>query len=210
MELLRDRLLYDYNPENFPRMFSGLFDELKSLHFQGKYVPWLNINSIAINDDNKAYFVNSVKSDNVSEDSKKNIKALAKIMIGCYMRQGTNLNDLSITEDEWFKKNLNTIFSCIVYEDFDKEYFQSVLDGNSTYYSDYLREKRQAEQLNGAMSYGHSKVLSNGKNMLPKDGQTTNRQDRIGANMSVAFNPLLIGMTIAILAVITIMAILLN
>ena len=68
METLKDRLLYDYDPEELPKIFNKLFLKLKNIHKENKFVPWLNINSIVCSEDD-FIFVNSVKTDNIEEKS---------------------------------------------------------------------------------------------------------------------------------------------
>lgn len=211
METLKDRLLYDYDPYKLPELFSGLFGELKSLHTQGKVVPWLNLDSIAVDDDNKAHFVNTVPAKDEGYFF-ENTKALAKVMIGCYLRQGNHFNDLSLTEDDWFITNLDTIFSCFNYEDFDKEYFYGVLvEHKNYYYSDYLNRKRQSEKLSGVgKTEGLRKVLINPNAPAINESYDEDKKLDISARMHSEFSTLLIGISIAVIAVITILIILLN
>ena len=212
METLKDRLLYDYDPEELPKIFNKLFLKLKNIHKENKFVPWLNINSIVCSEDD-FIFVNSVKTDNIEEKSGENIRALAKIMIGCYMRQGDLFNDLSQTPDSWFINNLDNIFSCFNYEDFDKEYFYGVfVEQKNDYYSEYLNRKKQSAQLSEVgKTQGFMKVLKN-PNVpgINEHGEEEINKLDMTARMHTAFNPLLIGMSIAVIAVVTIMIILLN
>ena len=220
METLKEKFIYEFNPDNLADMFEKLFRKLHAIHFDGKYIPNLSMANIAFDDNNNVHLVNATPIENVKEIKGQNIRALAKIMIGCYLSQGTLFNDLSYTDDSWFVDNLDTIFQCINYPSVDKEYFYSIfVDKKDEYYSDYLNNKREHNSLAGLQEKGFVKTLKTAASMLYNDNSKELEQDiqqkdetnwKMSAKLHTAFNPLLIGVSIATIAVITIMAILLN
>lgn len=205
MESLKEKFLYEYNPDILSSMFEMLFEQLKDTHLKNDYIPDLNMGNIVF--DKGVKLDNKIKSDNIEEDKGQNIRALAKIMIGCYLSQGVYFNDLSHIDDSWFEEHLSEIFKCVNYEDFDEEYFRSVLiDKKNYYYSDYLKRKRQKKQLEGA---DVSEIHESGIRLTKNNGAASKSIDE-DAKLQALFNPLLIGFSIAIISVIILMVILLN
>ena len=117
---------------------------------------------------------------------------------------GININE--------FISNFDSIFDAINEENFDKEYFSSVLlEGKNYYYSDYLDRKRQSESLEGKSNIqGYRKVLRTAGSELYQNLDDEIEIQEKSANMHISFNPLLIGVSVAIIAVLVIMLILIN
>lgn len=203
METLKDHFIYEYNPELLYDMFYSLSDQMKELHERKQFIPGLNMGKIVV--DKSIHFSQAQPAFMREEAKRQNITAFAKIMIGCYLSQGVKFQDLSVIEDSWFLENLDDIFQCVQYPGFEKEYFRRVFSGENIYYSDYMDKINQEEQISNAKSEGRirSLVKSNGHNMLPEETQKA-------ARIHVAFNPLLVGLSIAVIAVMTIMFILIN
>ena len=205
MESLKERFLYDFNPEMLSSLFELLFKELKVKHLKNKYIPELNMGNIIV--DKEITFDNVQSTDNIEKEKGENIRALAKIMIGCFLSQGVYFNDLSRMPDTWFEEHLTEMFGCINYEDVDEEYFRSVLiDKKNYYYSDYLQRKRQKKQLEGA---DVSEIHESGIRLTKNNGAASKSIDE-DAKLQALFNPLLIGFSVAIISVIILMVILLN
>ncbi len=211
METLKDSLLYEQDLDLVPEMFEKMFRELKIIHSNGMIVP--NINSEEIVFGGSMLFKTIKQPTNFDEQKRKNILSLSKIMIGTYLSLETGFRDFSAVDDKWFIDNFETIFNTMNYKDFDKEYFESVfLDGKNYYYSDYLDRKRQGESLQGNSNIqGYKKVLRTAGSSLYEDlsdEEITVKEKN--ANLQTAFNPLLIGISVALITVLTIMLILVN
>lgn len=216
MESLKEKFICDFNPDTVADLFEELFNRLHAIHFEGKYIPNLNMDNIVFNDKDDAGFVNIKPMDDPEKYKGENIRALAKIMIGCYLSQGPLFNDLSYTEDSWFVDNLDTIFKCINYPEVDKDYFYFVFkEKKNYYYSDYINRKRQNEQLENAsqsQKQGFRKVLRGAGSELYRDVEEIDKPSEVktSAKIHTAFNPLLIGISIAIIFIIITMVVLLN
>lgn len=211
METLREVYSYDNNLDEVVDVFEKISRELKIIHSNKMIVPDLNSKEIYFGE--SMFFKNIRQSDGFEAEKRKNILSLAKIMIGIYLSSGTGFKDFSLVNDEWFVDNLDTIFDTIKYEDFDKEYFSSIfLDGKNYYYSDYLDRKRQSEALQGNNNiHGFTKVLRNAGSNLYEDLSDIENEEEVkekNANIQISFNPLLIGISIAIITVLLIMFVL--
>lgn len=211
METLREVYSYDNNLDDATEVFYKISRELKIIHANNMVVPNLNSNEIVFGD--SMYFKNMRKSNNFEIEKRNNILSLAKIMIGVYLSSKNEFRDYSEVNDEWFVNNLDTIFEVFNYPDFDKDYFSSIfLEGNDYYYSDYIDRKRQSEALQGNNNIkGYTKVLRNAGSSLYEDlCEIDNSIKEKNANMQTAFNPLLIGISIAIVSILLIMFVLVN
>lgn len=211
METLKDSMQYEHDFDDIPELYEKLFRELKVIHSNNMVVPEINSEEIIFG---KSMMFKSIKKpSNFEVEKRNNILSLSKLMIGSYLSLGTGFKDFSSVDNEWFKDNIDNIFSTMNYEDFDKEYFEVVfLEGKNYYYSDYLDRKRQGETLQGNRNVqGYKKVLRTAGSNLYED--LSDEEDIIkekNANMQTAFNPLLIAASIAIIAVLVIMIVLIN
>ena len=204
----------DNNIDDVTEVFEAIFRELKIIHSNNHVVHNL--------DSNKIYFGKSTffsendygTSYNFEAEKRENILSLAKIMIGIYLSNKNGFRDYSEVNTEWFVNNFDTIFEVFNYPDFDKEYFSSIfLEGKDYYYSDYLDGKRQSEALQGNSNiHGYTKVLRNAGSSLYEDLSEIDNSiiKEKNANIQTTFNPLLIGISIAIITLLFIMFVLVN
>ena len=90
------------------------------------------------------------------------------------------------------------------YDNFDKEYFYSVFfEGKDDYYSDYLDRKKQSESLQGKSNLQEfRKVLRTAGSSLYEDQEEQEVKEK-NANIQIAFNPLLIGLSLTILSILS-------
>lgn len=208
METLKDYFSYENDIDEVSGIFENLSRQLKIIHSKDMYVPNLSSKEIIVDDD--VSFENMTFSENIEADKRKNILSLAKIMIGTYLSINTGFKDFSSVDDKWFLDNLDSIFETINVENFDKDYFSSIfLEGNNTYYSEYLDRKRQGEVLQGTSNVqGYRKVLRNAGSSLYQemDDQIDIREKN--ANLQTNFNPLLIGFSLAVITVLVIAVVL--
>lgn len=211
METLKEYYSYENDLDGVTELFENLSRELKIIHSNNMVVPNLNSNEIVFGE--SMLYKTIKRSDNFELEKRNNILSLAKIITGIYLSSGTEFKDFSQVKDEWFIENFDNIFSTINYPNFDKEYFESIfLEGQNTYYSDYIDRKRQSESLDGKSNVqGYRKVLRNAGSNLYEDLSDidSNIRDK-NANLQTAFNPLLIGLSLTIITVLFIMFILVN
>ncbi len=211
METLKSYFLYEKNTDGVSEIYENLSRQLKAVHARETVVANMNSDEIVL-DETPAF--HPEMPFNYPVEKRYNIKALAKMMIGTYLSLGTGFKDFSSVDDSWFIDNLDTIFDTIHEENFDKEYFASVfLEGKDDYYSDYLDRKRQAAALQGKSNEkGFVKELKTAASALYEDlsNQEENTNEKTAANMQIAFNPLLIGISLAIVSILFIMLALVN
>lgn len=207
---LRDYVMYDN--VDVSSLFNSLSKQLKVIHNNKYVVNNLNCEDIFVGDEIAFKKINS--SDNFEQDQRNNIISLAKIMIGVILSRGTNFRDFSQVDTNWFVQNFDNIFSVINEENFDKEYFYSILiDGNNKYYSDYLNEKKNKQELSGKENVNsYKKVLTNAASSLYQgiyDDDTSDFQEKKAA-ISASFNPLLLVGAMVIFLVLVLLFVLIS
>ena len=219
METIREHLTYEKADLNeLPKRFEELSKTLEFIHSKGAVVHPLNSDTTGYD---SPEFSSLRRPIDFEKERRENIVSLGKLMVGCYVSNETGFKDFSDVDTNWFSEKEGDIFNCFHYEDFDREYFKPLFDNQKNmfdepkdiaeticYYHVYLNRKRQAERLKGAaQNKGTTKSLVN-----PHFKGLTDSDESLNtaAQMHISLNPLLIGMSIAIFAVITIMVILLN
>jgi hypothetical protein len=205
METLRTHFSYENDLENVSELYENLSRQLKIIHSNNMVVP--NINSDEIYLGESMAFKPVKESDNYQMIKRQNIVSFSKLMIGTYLSLKTGFKDFSNVDDQWFIDNMDTIFSTINEENFDKDYFSSVLlEGNDYYYSDYLDRKRQSESLEGKSNIqGYRKVLKTAGSELYQNLEYDTEIKEKNANIHITFNPLLIGISLAVITILVIM-----
>ena len=197
---LEELFLYDKDVD-LSEIYENLSRQLKVMHSNNIVVK--NMNSYNIMYDKDISFNEYGQSDNFEKEKQDNIVTLSKIMLGFLLSKNNTFRDYSNINTEWFIDNFDNIFSIINEENFDKEYFHSVLiDKESTYYSDYLDYKRNKEELSGKSNVqGYKKVLKTAASSLYSDDSYEDNNDikDKSAMISTAFNPILISGIIIIL-----------
>ena len=211
METLRTHFSYEKDLDSVPGLFENLSKQLKVIHSNNMVVPRINSDEIYLFDEgDDSLSFRTAKADSIEEFEqmkRQNIVALAKLMIGTYVSSNTGFRDFSNESDEWFHLNFDDIFDTFTEKDFDREYFSSVLlEGNNYYYSDYLNRKRQSESLEGKQNIqGYKKVLRTAGSELYQDLEEEEEIKEKAGNIQITFNPLLIGISLAIITVLLIM-----
>ena len=209
MESLKTYFSYENDFDDVSELYENLSRQLKIIHSNNMIVPNMNSDEITLGD---SIAFKAEKSNDFEAKKRENIVSFAKLMIGTYLSKSTGFKDFSNVDDNWFISNFDSIFDAINEENFDKEYFSSVLlEGKNYYYSDYLDRKRQSESLEGKSNIqGYRKVLRTAGSELYQNLDDEIEIQEKSANMHISFNPLLIGVSVAIIAVLTIMLILIN
>ena len=209
METLREHFTYEQVAlEEVPEKFKELSETLEEIHSKGAVVKPLNSDTTIYN---SKEFTNISYPSNFELERKANILSLGKLMVGCFVSSGTGFKDFSDIDTDWFRNNTDTIFDCFHYKDFDRDYFEPLFNGNEEYYSDYIDKKRQAARLKGtAIEQSNARVLAKRNGSIPAiEGREEDYMEE-AARVHMNFNPLIIGLSIAIIAIIITMIILLN
>lgn len=214
METLNQYFAYydDDEYSNVNDIFYGVSRELKKVHEQGLYVPNLSGDNIVCGEDNTFSFLNLESAANNGVDQRKNILAVAKMLVGAYLSLSLEYTDYSSMPDDFFAGQIDNICSSISSDKFDGEYVTSLFtDGSSEYYSDYLDRKKQNESLSsGSNVQGYAKVLANAASSLYQehvfDEEDLNVSGQGKASLNVIFYPLLIGCAMVLTVVLSIIA----
>lgn len=210
METLRTYFSYENDIDNVSELFENLSRQLKVIHANNMVVP--NINSDETYLGESMAFRTVKAGEDFQAKKRQNIISFSKLMIGTYLSLKSGFKDFSNVDDSWFLDNFDTIFQTINEENFDKDYFYSVLkEGKDYYYSDYLDRKRQSESLEGKSNIqGYRKVLRTAGSELYQELDDEIEIKEKNANIKITFNPLLIGISLAIITILLIMLALVN
>lgn len=223
METLKDHLTYEpANLDELPNKFRKLSETLELIHSKGAVVSPLNSETTLYD---SPEFIALKRPMDPEREKRKNVIRLAKLMVGCFISNQTGFKDFSEVPTDWFKDNEEEIFNWFHQPGFDKEYFSPLFENDLNeekslsqeiaYYHVYLKRKEQAEKLKGtAIDKSNARTLAKRNGAIPyiegREYQETNVSNNIAAKLHLALNPFIIGLSIAILTVITIMIILLN
>ena len=204
METLRTHFSYENDLDSASELFENLSRQLKIIHSNNMVVPSVNSDEIYLGE---SMAFKPVHTDDFQIIKRQNIVSFSKLMIGTYLSIKTGFKDFSNVDDQWFVDNFDSIFQTINEENFDREYFSSVLlEGKDYYYSDYLDRKRQSESLEGKSNIqGYKKVLRTAGSELYQNLEDEIEIKEKNANIKVTFNPLLIGISLAIITILLIM-----
>ena len=207
METIREHLTEEKaDLDELPKKFEELSKTLEYINSKGAVVYPLNSDTTGYD---SPEFSRLKRPMNFEEERKGNIVSLGKLMVGCFVSNETGFKDFSNVDSEWFKNNENGIFDCFHVKPLFENDVNSErsLSEEIAYYHVYLKRKRQAEKLKGAsQNKGVAKALINPHFKGMTDDETLNA----AAKMHTSLSPLIIGISIAILAVITIMVFLIN
>ena len=205
METLRTHFSYENDLDNVSELFENLSKQLKIIHSNNMAVSQVNSDEIFLGE--SMAFKPIKESGDFQAKKRQNIVSFSKLMIGTYLSLKTGFKDFSNVDDQWFIDNFDDIFNTINEKDFDRDYFSSVLlEGNDYYYSDYLNRKRQSESLEGKQNiHEYRKVLRTAGSELYQDLDEEEDIKEKAGNIQITFNPLLIGISIAIITVLLIM-----
>ena len=125
METLREHFSYEKDFDELPELFESLSRQLRIIHSNNMIIPRLNSDEIIMGG---SMSYNPVRQEDINQNEKRrNLLDLNKIMIGTYLSLETGFRDFSQVDDNWFLENFDSIFDTIHHENFDKEYFYSVL-----------------------------------------------------------------------------------
>lgn len=196
METMNQYFSYNKDYSQLPAIFGGLYRKLRIIHDNGMYVS--SINSSSIIHDSDFSFSSMSLADNFELRKRENIVDLTKLFLGTYLSLSTEFRDFSSVDTEWFSNNINDINSVITSDDFYPEYFSSVLlEGQNTYYDEFIDKKRQNDSLNSMNNKkGYKKLLSNSGSKLYQDQSEVLEEEipveRKSAYINFLFYPTLI------------------
>ena len=192
-----------FKPFDLDEAMMSLSSKLKDMHARNE-VPVIKPNLIFY--DGKDYsFAPSVVEDNVNAYSHDNVVKLTKLLLGCYFSSQGNIGfvDYSNFSNEDLLKtqdNGSSFVSVVPYPDF-QEYATALFNGEEVgYYCDYVARKNNSQDM-AMNSQGIALSLRNGNkaDAAGFDWKKSNNQDnqKIGANVTPIFFPLLIGLSLA-------------
>ena len=203
-ESLNQYFIYENDISDLSDIFYTLSKKLKIIHDQEVKVSAINGDSIFLDDD--LSFPNLERMTNYELDTRENNLALAKIILGAYISIPTKYMDYSRVENEWFVNNLDNIRQSISAPNFSYDYFNGLFNGTNEYYCDYIDNMNQSKALN---EKGDSlrKVISNAASSFYRetviDDEPIDVEER-KASLNPFFYPIMIGIVLIILGVISI------
>ena len=219
METLKEHFAYEpVDLKELPEIFRKLSETLELIHSKGAVVNLLNSDTTLYDTPEFTSLKRPENQSSFEKEKKDNIVALGKMMVGCYVSKETGFTDFSGIKTEWFVANEENIFKYFQYDDFDREYFKPLFENDMAiergiaeeiaYYHVYLRRKEQAEKLRNISGSANEKGTT--KALISPYYKGTVEDNSKAARLHVHFNPLLIVISIAAIAVIVTMISLLN
>ena len=206
------------NSEEILREIYMLDTRLKQLHSKRKYVEMIDFRAIAKNQNGYFDFmlVSDMVGDNTEPYIKSNIESLTKLALGSFVyldacrnvretRAGIRVNVHSFDYNRGSfsdlmntNQNYNYIMSCIPDADTFSEYFEGVLSGDTSYFSDYVDKKKNSVGKNGSKTLSYATAAGRAY---------ADQQD--SGYMQVLYYPIL-GVCVAIISIIIYLLILLR
>ena len=191
---LEEYFSYNKDYDNIPLIYDDLSKQLKNIHNSGMIVSDLSSKSIIY--DEQIHYSNIEKPYHFDVQKRENILSFCKLLLGTYLSYETNFKDFSKVDNEWFINNLEEILDVLGRDSLDSDYFKEVLlNGENTYYCDFLDRKKQADALNNRSNVnGLRKVLKTAASSLYEDDEyQEDVENQKVASIKFLFFPLLIG-----------------
>lgn len=161
---------FSYNSDcDVASIFYKLYQDMKIIHSNGMFIPVIDSNHIVY--DGEFSFGSMILSNNIDLDRRENILSLTKLFLGTYLSIPSGFRDFSFVDTEWFSQNMNDINSIIISEGYFPDYFNSVLlNGEDSYYNDFVDNQRRAQSLGDTSNViGYKKVLNNAASKFYQD-----------------------------------------
>jgi hypothetical protein len=129
---LGEYLTYN-SDDNNSKVFENLYAQLEIIHKNGLVVSELDADHITLNEKDMTFEFGDNYKIGYPEEVEDNLLALTKIYFGTFVGDESGFKDFSKVSTYWIKDNFEEICETIDRDDFNKDFFERVFNGETVY-----------------------------------------------------------------------------